>query len=556
MLQRERHFTGRTGRVVVAAAGVLALATTGLDAPPAGASAPSVLNIAFGPVASVTGNENPLFPTSDLSNFNVTDFVYEPLLQWDLEKPNTVYPWLATSYAWSDGGRTLTFDIRKGVSWSDGKPFTANDVAFTFKLLKDYPSLNVNGVTFSSVTAPNPYTVVFHFPTPQYVRLYFIGSQVIVPEHIWGDVANPVKFLDKDPVGTGPYLVSSASGDELVLTKNPHYWQEGEPKVDKLVLPTYESNTGGDLALGSGSDQYGDLFYSDIQRAFIDGDPAYRHDWFPAVSDEYLVPNLATYPLNQLPVREAISDAVNRRELVAVGEQNEAAYDPSPTGLVLPLENSWLAPQYASLHYSVNIAKANQILNAAGYKMGKNGIRVDPKGKPLVFTAMAPSAFTDAMTDLSIISSELKQIGIDVVVNGVAYSTYVSDLDLGDYQLSWGFGQTPVNPYYDFYSLDTSNYAPVGKSSSSDPERWDNSMTTRLLNTLAATDNVAAEKSAVDQLETVMVKQLPVILMFYNAVQQEWSTKDFVGWPTAQDPYSWGAYSPEDELVILHLKPR
>lgn len=92
--------------------------------------------------------------------------VYEPLLQYNLAKPNQTYPWLATSYAFSNGDKTLTFQLRHGVKWSDGKPFTSADVVFTFDMMKKYPTINTLGVSFSTVSAPNPYEVVFTFPSP------------------------------------------------------------------------------------------------------------------------------------------------------------------------------------------------------------------------------------------------------------------------------------------------------------------------------------------------------------------------------------------------------
>jgi peptide/nickel transport system substrate-binding protein len=85
---------------------------------------------------------NPLVPTSTLVSWTAVGYIYEPLLQYDMLKPGTVYPWLATSATWSNHDKTLTFQLRRGVTWSDGVPFTSKDVVFTFDLLKKYPSLN------------------------------------------------------------------------------------------------------------------------------------------------------------------------------------------------------------------------------------------------------------------------------------------------------------------------------------------------------------------------------------------------------------------------------
>jgi len=110
-----------------------------------------------------------------------------------LEGGNTA-PWLATSDAWSNGNKTLTFTIRQGVKWNDGKPFTAADVAFTFNLLKRFPALDSNGLwsVLSSVTAQGD-TVVMDFKAPSVPYFYYIANQTpILPEHIWATVKNPV----------------------------------------------------------------------------------------------------------------------------------------------------------------------------------------------------------------------------------------------------------------------------------------------------------------------------------------------------------------------------
>lgn len=82
--------------------------------------------------------------------------IYEPLLQFDVLKPNVIYPWLAKSWKWSDGDKALTFELRHGVRWTDGKPFTSADAVFSFKLIKDNAALNSQGITFASVSAVGP----------------------------------------------------------------------------------------------------------------------------------------------------------------------------------------------------------------------------------------------------------------------------------------------------------------------------------------------------------------------------------------------------------------
>jgi peptide/nickel transport system substrate-binding protein len=532
----------------------------GSAAPPPAAGVSStgsgVLTYADDPVGSVSDNFNPFSPNNALSLLDAP-FIYEPLLQWDLLKSNTSYPWLGTSYRWSDGGKTLLFNLRHGVTWSDGQPFTSADVAFTFKLMQKYPALNTEGIAYSGVTAPSPYLVEFHFAKPEYAELYYLSSQVIVPKHIWSKVKDPQTYTDPNPVGTGPYVLKSFSAQNVTLARNPKFWMPGEPKVAEVRLPALESNTTGGLLAANGQLQWGGFFIPDIKTSFLDKNPQNYHAWFPPQSSlVVMILNLAKYPFNQLPVRQAISDALDRNAIVTVGEQNEAPLDTTPTGLVLPTQQTFMKPAYAHLRYGVDDATANAILEHAGFKMGPGGVRKAPNGQPLSFTLTLPASYSDWMSGSQVVVQNLRKIGIDVNVRGVSVSLYTSDIADGSYQMSYDFTNIGPSPYYDYSLLDTTGYAPIGKSTSVDPERWNNPDTTRALDAFAATNSPAAQLQAIEQLETIQVTQVPEIPLFYNGVQAEWSTAQFTGFPSQQDPYAWPAYGPENEIVVLHLRPR
>ena len=113
-----------------------------------------------------------------------TGLIYEPLIQFDMAAPPKYYPWLATSYAWSNGGKTITFTIRQGVKWNNGTPFTPADVAFTYNLLKNNAAINIDGLSISSVSTSGN-TVTLTFPTSQYTNLEEIAGTGIVPKAVW-----------------------------------------------------------------------------------------------------------------------------------------------------------------------------------------------------------------------------------------------------------------------------------------------------------------------------------------------------------------------------------
>lgn len=497
---------------------------------------------------------NPFTYTSGGQLIDATPMIYESLLQYDDLKPGTIYPWLASSYQVTNGNKTLTFSLRPGVKWSDGQPFTSADVVFSLDLLKKNPSLNLNGVTFSSVRAEGPDKVVVTLKAADYTQLYLIGTSYIVPEHLWKNV-NPVKFGDPNPVGTGPYLVKSFSPQNLTLTKNPHYWMPGKPVVTQLNYPAYNSADSSNLALGQGQITWAGNYIPDVKRTYIAKDPAHRHYWYAPLGGVALVPNVAKYPLNNVNVRKAISFAVNRQTISVEGESTYEAPFASPTGLVLPEDQSLMAPQYNSLRYSTNIAEAKKLLAAAGLKPGPNGYLVGSNGKPISLTIVDPSSYADYITDDQIIARELKAIGIQANVSGVSVGAWTSDMQDGNFQLTTDYSNIGPSPYYVYQGwLDSSLTAPVGKSASGDWGRWQNAATQKYLNTYRTGTTDAQRTAALQGLEGIMVNYEPVIPLVYSAVWFQYDTSTFTGWPTPSNPYALGEPAGnEAEIVVLHL---
>ncbi|MGH2514977.1 MAG: ABC transporter substrate-binding protein, partial [Ktedonobacterales bacterium] len=148
---------------------------------------------------SYTQNMSPFSPNV---NCGVDGLVYENLVYVNGVTAKET-PMLATGYAWSNNNTTLTFTIRQGVKWSDGQAFSANDVAFTFNMLKQYPAADGNGLWqhLASVTASDANTVVMTFQSAFPTDLPFIEGTYIVPQHIWNSAGDPTKFANPTPVG-------------------------------------------------------------------------------------------------------------------------------------------------------------------------------------------------------------------------------------------------------------------------------------------------------------------------------------------------------------------
>ncbi len=171
----------------------------------AAASSQTIITVNNNAGEPLTNNFNPLVPTSTLDFYGSWSMIYEPLVQYDVQKPGVTYPWLAASWKWSNGNKTLVFELRHGVKWSDGQPFTSKDVVFTFDLMKKYPSVNLYGLDFTSVTAQGAYQVTMKFPASNYTDFYYAAElSPIIPDHIWSTISNPATYADTNPIGTGP----------------------------------------------------------------------------------------------------------------------------------------------------------------------------------------------------------------------------------------------------------------------------------------------------------------------------------------------------------------
>lgn len=514
-------------------------------------TANSVMKIGFD-VGSpqFTDNFNPFSPNVRVGS----DFIYESLYAVNGQN-GAQTPWLASSYKWNNA-KQLTFTIRKGVKWSDGKPFSANDVAFTFNMMKKYPALDANAVwtVLSSVTAPNPNTVVFQFKTPAIPIFTYIAGTGIVPEHIWKNVSNPVTYTDTNPVGTGAFKLSTFAPNEYTLVKNQTYWNASKVAPTKLVFPNVPGNNTADLDLSAGKYTWANLFVPNIQQSYVNKDKTNNHYWFAPGGPSNLVMNLTKAPFNNAVFRQAMEYGINKQEVSTKGEYG---YQPpsNATGLMLPGQQSWLNSSYKNA-YSYNPKKAAQLLASIGYKKNAKGELISPSGQPVVFNITVPNDFTDWIQSSKVISSNLAQLGITVNLQTPSDTGWYNQLQTGQFDMSLTYGITYNNPWFYYDSvLATANSAPIGKLASSNFERWENPATDKLLTEFEQTNDAATQHKIMNELQTTMIQQVPVIPLFYNANWNEYSTKDFVGWPDAAHPYATPDISiTDDEVIMTHLK--
>jgi peptide/nickel transport system substrate-binding protein len=491
--------------------------------------------------------------------------IYEPLEYVNiLQGNNAPVPMLATSSQWSDSYKTLTFTIRNGVNWADGKPFSAADVLYTFNAMKTDKALDTNalwtadGGPLTGVAMKGTNQVVLTFNTPAQANFYFVADQVpIVPQHIWSALnqSNLHTYTDAQPVGTGPYTVSSCAPTNIKYVRNPSYWQSTSghpvPMISEVDYPGWLNNTPANLMLAAGQAQWGGQFIPNVQSFYVAKDPAHRHIWFPPVGNVSLFPNLTNPLLAKLPVRQAMAYAIDKATVARLGEggQQQPA---NQTGVITPTFQSWSDSSLQQPSYDP--AKAEQILKSAGFTKGSDGIYHDSSGNRLSFTIKTISGYSDWDASLQIITQELKAVGIAVTVQDENTSPYTTDLQGGHFQLAYagsgGVGPIPgPSPYYELRGLLFS-----GSIGTYNFSRYKSASTDALFNQYSGVGQ-SEQVQLMHQVQKVMVDEIPLIPVTEGVDWYQYDTTKHGGWPTESNPYAQPSpyASPDNGQVLAHL---
>jgi peptide/nickel transport system substrate-binding protein len=543
--------------LTLSAATLTACSSSGSPGSTTPSNAVTVLNIGM-PNGPQTNNSNPFLGTSAGASLGYRYMIYEPLAMMNPVQPAAPgTPWLATAWTWNSSYTSLSLTIRSGVSWSDGTPMTAADVAYTFNLLKSNAALNSNALPFGDITTSGS-TVNVTFPSSQFVNQTKILGTFIVPQHIWSQMSNPATNTDQNPVGTGPYTLKSFTAQTVTLQRRSTYWQ-ALPKVQELRYTSYNDNDSQTTALANGSAEWSFVFIPNAQAVFVSKDPAHNELWFPPTLGVHgLWINTQNAPFNNPALRQAMAMVINRSDIL---NQGEAGYFypqiDNVTGIPTPAGTSFIAPQYANDNYTVDVTKAKSTLTTAGFKYNGNTL-MDPTGKPVTITLSDPAGWSDYITDLQIIKDNLATIGITATVDMANQAAWTSNVDTGNFQavMHWtNGGATPYDMYENI--MDGAIYKPVGTGGvAGNYGRFQDPAATAALQQYAnATDN-ATRTQALNTLEQIEVTQVPVIITMAANAGAEYSTKNWVGWPNAANPYA----APQPTLataleVVLHLTP-
>ena len=506
-------------------------------------------------------NFEPLNPAS-IPRWPTSGGIYEPLYIYNPVQTEWV-PWLATDYSWQDNNKKLLFTIRSGVQWSDGKPFTAHDVAYTFNLKKNYPALDTrNSWGFlESIDAVSDTKVVVNFNRVYVPGFGAIAEQVIIPKHIWKELEDPLKFSNPNPVGTGPFTeVLRFNSQVWELGKNPNYWQPGKPHIEKLTFPTHSNNEQTTLSLLSGKLDWAGAFIPAIERIFVDKDPEHHHYWFRDTGySTFLHTNNKNPDLSNVNVRKAISYAIDREQVVKVGMYNYTT-PAHVTSLSGPM-SKWHSPEINLKENwtAYNVQKANELLDSAGYKWKDENQRIKADGSPLAFDIIVVSGWSDWIRSAQVISQNLKKVGIKAAVRTYDFGAWMVRMQQGDFDMSIGWADKGITPYNFFkWMMFTEYVKPVGETADVNWHRFGLKKADLLIKELEQTSDENEIKNIIFQLQHLFVENAPSIPLFAEPSWGECNTKYFTNFPSEENPY--GPLStneiPSFVFALINIKKR
>ena len=498
-------------------------------------------------------------------------FVYEPLVIYN-GLNNDEVPWLAESVELQDDIQTVIVKLRKGVKWSDGEKFDADDVVFTYELFKKYPETDYSGMwgdkgKLKAIEKVDDYTVKFTMSeknafgvSPLFVEVWML------PKHIWSKIEDPTKKVVTNPVGTGPMTeVVRFTPQLFVMGRNPNYWQADKLKVDRMMWPQYNSNDAAYDMLMAGKIDWAHIFIPEIEKIYVDGSDTKKY-WFPSRDGVRIAMNMQTKNENNrkafknVEFRKAFSLCMNRQDMMDVGAYGYVKGDSPATGLP-PSLWGWRSPEADQIwaeYYTFDIAKAKTILADAGFKdIDHDGYVENPDGTPIKFDIQVPSGWTDWVNNCQIAVEGLRKAGINADVATPEVQAYVSAWPTGDFDVQFcGNGLAPT--IYKFYEMTmTKPYFNSIVWWSSNLTKDDNPERDALIEKLKTAKSKDEQKEIVSEIEVYYAKNVPHIPLYYNGNWFVYNTSRFTGWATEDDPYCDPALANFSNrlLVLMRLKP-
>lgn len=511
--------------------------------------------ITGGGLWNTPSNWNPFTPWAETTG--TTGLVYETLFTFD-PLSSEVNPWLAESGEWISDNEYI-IHLRKGIKWTDGNTFDANDVYFTFDVArKENISYSYIWEYLKDVEIIDKYSVKVTFKQTNYSEwMFFLYTRPIVPHHIWENMSGNeiMKATNKNPVGTGMYMYETFGEDRMVWKRNDNWW--GKEVFGKLPEPkriVYLRIFGNNVALGML--MKGEL---DLSNFFIPGVPKIKdvYNLKTYYKDApYMLPentallflNTTKKPLGDANFRRAISFAIDSKSIATRVFENQV--ETSNSAGLLPID-AWMKfyneEAVKKLGFSYNPEKAKEMLKEAGYKdINDDGFVENLDGEKIELEIIVPKGWTDWEESIKIISNNLRNIGVNAIASFPDYSIYINKIQYDDFDMAinnfnsnvsatpWTYWQWVANDRIDAEQVTDGNWG-----------RYDNVALFELIDEFNRTDleSERAQELA-DEIQEILLEDMPSIPLWYNGMWFQGTENYWTNFPDENNkisyPVTWG----------------
>ncbi|HSK91602.1 MAG TPA: ABC transporter substrate-binding protein [Euzebyales bacterium] len=519
-------------------------------------------------------NWNPLMPWQYA--MGIMNLVYETLFVYD-PIADEYTPWIAESGDWaSDTEYELI--VREGVTFTDGEPLTAEDVAFTFQLGEQYEAVWFSPLWdfLDSVEAVDDQTVRFTFTEALYQQwANYLYDIPIVPEHIWSafDEEQVTAGANEEPVGSGPYLYETHSEDRQVYIRNDEWWGAEALGLDfaprRIVdIVNSDNNTALGLVL-QGQLDLSNNFLPGVATLIGEGggyslstfyeEPPYML----SANTAWLVPNHNRPPLDDAQFRKALASAINVPEIVE-RVYGDIVAPANPTGL-LPIWDDYVDQGVVDAHgFTYDADEARRILADAGYEDGDgDGMVETPDGEAIELSVIVPNGWSDWMEAARVIANSAQAAGINVQADFPDFNALVDARNAGEFDLLINNERQMSNTPWTYLRyvfrevqepMTTDNFA-----------RYDSPEGRELLDQLDQTpvDDTAGMQQIISQMQEIQLQDTPVIPLWYNGLWAQYNDTVWSNWPADGTenqalPATWTGYwqlGSINTLAELELAP-
>lgn len=460
-------------------------------------------------VTASIGDASNLIPmlAADATSHEIAGLIYNGLVKYD--KNLELIGDLAESWEISPDGLTITFHLRRGVKWADGKEFTSADVLFGFQTITNPKTPTAYAGDFLEVeeaTAPDPYTFRVRYKRPFAPALSSWGNLVVLPKHLLDGQDITQSPLIRKPVGLGPYKLQDWKTQERIeLVANLDYF-EGRPCLDRYLMRIIPDAATTFMELKAGGVDWAGL--SPLQFDRQTNNPYFQNNFkkysYLAFAYTYMGFNLNNPLFSDKKVRQAIAYAIDKNELVRGALLGHGV---PATGPYKP--DAWFYNPNVK-RYEFNLQKAETLLKEAGWVRSKQDGWLYKDGKRFSFTVLINQGNGLREKTAQIIQYRLKQVGIDMQIRSVEWTALINDfIDKRHFEaviMGWTTGQDP--DIYDIWHSSKTGKKELNFIG------YKNEEVDRLLVKGRMTFDRAERKAIYDRIQEILAEEQPYIFLY------------------------------------------